>query len=949
MFIFKKNISLSIVLWVFTAYHSLGQQAIEGPGFLASQPFIFAQAPDSLFDLTAHALLLADTSLEMEWPDAKKQYENGAFLPLENFPWPGKFERGKLACWLAVAFETEGLAQPENVVFTGVRKDQVDFFLLANGTLAQQGQVGAKCASPNFQGEIPVPAFGDFPLRLQPGKRYLLLVRLRSWLGFHVPFRPAFYSPTERAKELSGQSFPFFLFHGFFFGVLLFVGLLTFLQFAQNRDRAYLWYTCYLTSLFVFYLREFNNYNAFFHVLPAPVAEHSWYMPLAFGQYFFYLVFVNAFLETKTSLPVLYRLSKRLMMGMAAFLVLERVVVFIDPYLAWEMTTYARVAFLLVGLYLLFLVAKSLDKLSKFILAGTLLLMLSNLVVIFISQFHTSHAWGVWDFSHIPAFVGVLLEILIFSAGLGYKSKMVEMEKAKAENMAQHLAEMDGLKNRLFTNITHEFRTPLTVILGLADEVEKKPTFKTTERLQLLKKNGRQLLRLVNQLLDLARMDGHAVQLEMVQDDVIGFLQVLTDSYQSFAASRHIGLQFFSEEKELWMDFDPNRLQQLVGNLLSNAFKFTPAHGQVLVFAKKQSENGGNWLEIRVKDTGVGIPSEEQPKVFDRFYRANQVAQSESEGTGVGLALVKELAGLMEGQVWLESEPGRGSVFFVKLPIRTSTPLAEKMPSDKIFHEKTAIPAAPLSGENRLHENDGKPIALVIEDNADVLYYIRECLLPQWQVLAARTGEQGIELAFEHIPDVVVSDVMMPGMDGFEVCEKLKSDERTSHIPVLLLTAKATQADRVEGLSKGADAYLVKPFDRAELLQRLDNFAKLKENLRRHLQLPGDAPVTPESIFLEKAKTLIGAHLSDVGFTSEKLGQELGMSRSQLHRKMKSITGDSTSLFIRKHRLWHAKKLLETTGLPVSEVAWSVGFDNLSWFSQAFREEFGVAPREVRK
>ncbi|MEZ4931523.1 MAG: 7TM diverse intracellular signaling domain-containing protein [Saprospiraceae bacterium] len=635
MFIFKKTIFLGILVWVFASLFVHGQRGFENPiqpaRLSTTLPFRFTQTPDSLFDLTTNASLLADTSLEMVWQEAKKHYEHGAFLPLEKFAWPKKFKRGKLAYWLAVEVATTNLKQPENIVFAGVRKDHVDFFLLENDSLVQQGRTGAKYAATDVLDDLPVPFYGDFQLRLQPEKHYLLLVRLRSWLSFHVPFRPAFYAPMKRAQELSKQSFTFFLFHGLFFGILAFIGVFTLLQFAQNRDRAYLWYAFYLFSIIIFYIREFNNYNPFFQVLPLPMAEHAWYMPLAFGQYFFYLLFVNAFLDTKKRHPVLYRLSKRLLVGMGGFLLLERVWVYIDPYWAWEMTTYARLIFLLFGFYFFFLIVKSLDKLSKFILAGTLLLMLSNLVVIIISYLHTTHAWGVWDYSHIPAFVGVLLEMLLFSTGLGYKSRMMEMEKAQAENEALRLAEMDELKTRLFTNITHEFRTPLTVMLGLADEVEKNPSYKTTERLQLLKKNGRQLLQLINQLLDLTRMDNHALKLEMVQDDIIGFMQVLTDSYQSFAFSKHIGLQFFSEENKLTMDFDPNRIQHLLNNLLSNAFKFTPKHGQVLVFAKKLHQAGGEWLEIRVKDTGVGIPLEEQQNVFDRFYQTGQATQIRSE------------------------------------------------------------------------------------------------------------------------------------------------------------------------------------------------------------------------------------------------------------------------------------------------------------------------------
>ena len=530
------------------------------------------------------------------------------------------------------------------------------------------------------------------------------------------------------------------------------------------------------------------------------------------------------------------------------------------------------------------------------------------------------------------------------------RSLRIQLEQEHRE--AERLKELDEAKSRLFTNITHEFRTPLTVILGLAEEVEKNPTFKTAERLQMLKKNGRHLLKLVNQLLDLARMHSSTVQLDLTQADVVAYLQVLTDSYQSFAFSQKIGLQFFSEERALLMDFDPNRLQHILDNLLSNAFKFTPAYGQVLVFAKKLHHGGDDWLEIRVKDNGAGIASEEQPKVFDRFYRAPQAEQAEHAGTGIGLALVQELVGLMGGQVGLESELGKGTTFFVLLPIRNTAPLADQVgqtPRGDSAPEGGTFSPIAFGGKNKPALHDAKPIALIIEDNADVLYYIQECLRSQWQVITAANGKSGLALAYEFIPDIIISDVMMPDVDGFTVCEELKSDERTSHIPVLLLTAKATQEDKIEGLRRGADAYLVKPFSQTELLQRLDNFVKLRQSLQRYLAYPGDTPPTPESIFLAKVTAVIETHLSDADFTSEQLGRELGLSRSQLHRKLKALTGQSTSVFVRTYRLHRASDFLRDSDLSVSEVAWKTGFGSLSWFSQAFREEFGCAPSAMRK
>lgn len=509
---------------------------------------------------------------------------------------------------------------------------------------------------------------------------------------------------------------------------------------------------------------------------------------------------------------------------------------------------------------------------------------------------------------------------------------------------AERLKELDEAKNHLFTNITHEFRTPLTIILGLADEVEKKPGWKFTERIQLLKKNGQHLLQLVNQMLDLSRADNNALQIHLIQDNIIGFMQVLTDSYHSYALSKHIGLQFFSESKELLMDFDPIRLQHVLSNLLSNAFKFTPEYGQVLVVAKHLSENKKELLEIRVKDTGIGIPREELTKVFDRFHQVDSSATRKGEGAGIGLALVKELVDLMKGKVWVESELGKGSTFFILLPV-------ERKALPAISNPEQIISASSRKVENPQLRDSQQPQVLVIEDNVDVIYYLKACLKESWQVLSAKNGVEGIQLARKHIPDAIICDVMMPLMNGFEVCEQLKQDEYTSHIPILLLTAKASEQDKIAGLSSGADAYLIKPFNKEELLIRLGNFLKMQERQRQRLLKPRqekEAP-GPEQLFLNKVSAAIEANMSDADFNTNRLSQTLGMSRVQLHRKLKAIVGMPTSLYIRHYRLQHAKQLLENTDLPISEVAWQTGFNNLSWFSQAFRAAFDQSPSETRK
>lgn len=534
---------------------------------------------------------------------------------------------------------------------------------------------------------------------------------------------------------------------------------------------------------------------------------------------------------------------------------------------------------------------------------------------------------------------------------------LVQQKLREEQREAERLKELDNFRNRFFTNITHEFRTPLTVILGMASELETETKTeqsaagllsKIQHSSSLIRRNGQRLLDLVNQMLALARLDAGSLPVQMVRGDVMNHLRILAEAFHSYAVSQKIGLQFHAAPDHFEMDFDPELLQRIVSNLVSNGLKFTEEYGNVLVNAKVVIAQGqGEQLLLEVSDTGSGISQEQIPHIFDRFYQGDSTPLRGEESSGIGLALVKEIVSLLHGRIEVESEVERGSTFRVWLPVtrRAETEAGNGSDSSIGF-----IPESLVNGiEERLEMS--KPLALVVEDNADVLDYIRACLLPEWEVLTARNGTAGLSLAQEELPDVIISDVMMPGMDGFALTEALKSDLRTSHIPILLLTAKSTRADLLEGLSKGADDYLVKPFDKAELMFRLRNF-HLQQLRWQNRPVEPEAPdplPDSERAFLQKVDAAIEAHLDETNFKSEHLARAVTLSRVQLHRKLTALAGISTGLYIRRYRLLRAKNFLTTTDLTVSEVAWKVGFENLSWFSQAYREEFGESPRDSRK
>ncbi len=551
----------------------------------------------------------------------------------------------------------------------------------------------------------------------------------------------------------------------------------------------------------------------------------------------------------------------------------------------------------------------------------------------------------------------LMLWALIFLGGIFWFYQFL-LRRQLAESEAYRLKELDTVKNHLYTNITHEFRTPLTVILGMAEQIQQDPRNWLNEGLKLIRRNGRQLLSLVNQMLDLSKIESGHMPLHLIQADVVSFIHYLVESFHSMADGKDIRLHFLSELDELIMDHDPEKLQQIISNLLSNAIKFTPSGGDIYLQVASRHEQ----LELIIKDTGPGIPQEDLPHIFERFYQVDATTTHGGEGTGIGLALTRELVKLMGGNIRAESGPtsqwsDRGARFTVTLPISRKAGAVQQ----HTLREKTST----LVGEILLHKEEsrltneqqhGIPLVLLIEDNADVVTYLTSFLSAEYQIATAPDGLAGVELATEIIPDLIVSDVMMPRMDGFEVCARLKSDERTDHIPIILLTAKSDHEAKIEGLSHGADAYLAKPFSKEELLVRIEKLIESRRRLQKRFQSKGtllqilkEKATTKAEAFLQKVVKVVEENLSDNNFGMPQLCKELHMSRTNLFRKLKALTGKSATQLIRTIRLAKAMELLQTTDMNVTEVTYEVGFNSPNYFSRMFQMEYGMAPSEVGK
>jgi signal transduction histidine kinase/DNA-binding response OmpR family regulator len=522
------------------------------------------------------------------------------------------------------------------------------------------------------------------------------------------------------------------------------------------------------------------------------------------------------------------------------------------------------------------------------------------------------------------------------------------------------LTDLDQLKSNLYTNITHEFRTPLTVILGMSNtlksNIEDKELENAEKTIEMIERNGNNLLRLVNELLDLAKLENEKMDLNFVKGDIIPFIKYLSESFHSMTDESHIKLTVYAEIDTLIVDYDVDKLSAIIYNLISNAIKFSnKSEGKIIVHINHIIEKEKEKLILKIKDNGIGIAKENLQNIFNRFYQVNASESRSSEGTGIGLALTKELVSLMGGNIEVKSELHKGSEFIVELPI-TRNALVTK---DQNFVAKPEPLISTAKNNIEIVEtidpNSELPLCLIIEDNHDVAHYLETCLKDKYQTIHALNGIKGIEIALEKVPDIIICDVMMPGKDGYEVCKTLKTDERTDHIPIIILTAKVTMKDRLTGLSHGADAYLTKPFVKAELFTRLDQLIGLRKKML--LKMENNSFSTflnkkaedPKTKFLQKIIEIIHQEIDNHEFGSRHLAFKLHLSESQVYRKLKAITSKSTAVFIRTVRLQRAKELLQATNKTISEIAYEVGFNDPSWFSRAFKEEFGFSPSEISK
>ncbi len=609
----------------------------------------------------------------------------------------------------------------------------------------------------------------------------------------------------------------------------------------------------------------------------------------------------------------------------------------------------------------------------------------------YIFQVRGSNNDGIWNARGVTLAVQVLAPpwktwwayalYLLAALGLLYGFRRYEMNRIFLKNRLQmeqiegsKLREIDQLKSRFFANISHEFRTPLTLILGPIEQLIEKQTDEATKHgLRLMQRNATRLLSLINQLLDLARLESGKMEIRAVRADFMPFIRGLVHLFRPRAAMQGVRLNLHSDLETVFLYFERDKLEKVFHNLLANALQYVPRDGEVTVTVRVTDENlssaeDGRTLDVMVSDTGPGIAEEHLPLIFDRFYRADAV---ENEGTGIGLALARELVELHHGQISVQSAPDEGSTFTVSLLLGTThfhpkeiIPPGPFAPKAAPATEPSELVRAEIADRNDTHDTQqakadksdpaGREIILIVDDNAELRTYLRMRLQQTYHVVEAKDGESGIKTALETIPSLIVSDVMMPKLDGYALCRALKTDTRTSHIPVILLTARAEQQDKLAGLETGADDYLTKPFDSVELAARVENLIALRRTLRERFSTT--TTISPREVstnsmdqqFLEKIIEAVEAHLSEENLDVETLCRNVAMSERQLRRKMTALINQSPARFIRSYRLQRARQLLQQGAGTVSDIAFEVGFGSTAYFSKCFREQFGMKPSECR-
>jgi len=551
----------------------------------------------------------------------------------------------------------------------------------------------------------------------------------------------------------------------------------------------------------------------------------------------------------------------------------------------------------------------------------------------------------------------LLIGVLLMARKVIQQREKLKYALVHERQEMQRIHELDMLKVKFFTNVSHEFRTPLSLILAPMEKLMRKTSDpEQKNQFQLIQRNGRRLMNLVNQLLDFKKLEVDEIKFSPSRGDIIAFIRETVLSFSDLAEKKNIKLQFTTPVDKLETLFDQDKLEKILFNLLGNAFKFTLENGVVSVTLTLSTDSMGQSIQIDVNDTGIGIPEDKLEKIFEPFFQTDLPKSIINTGSGIGLAITKEFVRIQGGSISVSSQEGKGSCFSVSIPV-PELPVAVNATEGhnaaaKQEATKPTEPAMAIDEPDAQIAGQKKKSLLLVEDNDDFRFYLKDNLKFVYTIYEARNGQEGWDLVLSVQPDLVVTDMMMPEMNGVELCAKIKADERVSHIPVVLLTARSSEEQRIEGFNAGAEDYITKPFNFEVLEARINNLLKQREKFqtqfRKTLEVKAsELQITPLDVkFVDRAVKVVEGRVSSPDFSVEDLAIELGISRAYVFKKILALTGKTPLEFIRTIRLQHASQLLEKSQLSVQEVAYKVGFNNPKYFTKYFKEQYGVLPSE---
>lgn len=793
----------------------------------------------------------------------------------------------------------------------------------------------------------------EFDIVLQPASKQQFYLRIKNLTRFESNFNTIGFYKIETPSITS--TIWYLIFSVALSSILLFLSLFMLLHYVQNRDLSYLFYSMFTFLYSVVMWRKFEKSNSFLNwpFLIQPESYYYFEIPITLLTYVSHFLFLMYFINAKKEIPFFFKILRFGIIASISYILIDQLILHTWGFgVSWKAFAFFRFFLIGIAIVTFYFLFKLGSKLTYYLIVGSFFAFIGAALTAYLSYTLYQPFRGVWDISLLPNQIAIILEALFLAIGLGYKSRVAERDKLnvlhKLEEEQKEKEYQQKSKEKLlkwFTNISHEIRTPLTVITGMADNI------KTHQKeTALIQRNSKHLIRLINQVLDLSKIESSSLQVNNIRGDIIQYLQYLTESFSSMATDKQIMLTFYPEQNHIFMDYDEGKIQHIIYNLLSNAIKFTSEKGKVIVHVQRIEQENKPYLKLKIKDTGIGIPTNQLPHIFDRFYQVDNSNTRRGDGTGIGLTLVYELVQLINGKIKVESQEGKGTSFLIWLPIENK--LAVSSQSSEINAPVFDSFVIKGSKKNHIPTSLDAPILLIIEDNKDMITYVESLLEGQYIIHTAKNGQEGIDLAISLIPDLIISDVMMPVKDGYEVCNTLKRKELTSHIPIILLTAKVNPQDKIEGIKYGADSFITKPFHREELIIQVQKLIELRQKLQKKYSVPiGKRQETTdiEEQFLNKLQQLIDENLEDSNFGVSELAASVKMNNNQLYRKVKFLTKKTPSQYIRSIRLDKANELLVDLDLNISEIAYQVGFADPNYFSRVFQQEFGHSPRDFRK